>query len=219
MASLKTQLWWDNNQAHLLGEGNGTPLQYSCLENPRDGGAWWAAVYGVAQSRTRLKRLSSSSICSGKRAEATRGSSRPAHAQNQLRLPRVLGNFRRLPAAEWLVPPVGFPRRAREAGPAGQDGVVAGPEARAAAGQRPRWPPRLSSSFVQVGGQPCSWLLTLDLPWLVSWKWVRAWVTLEHPQLFSRTTGQVSLASPGRKSVPGSPGDGIKAGCRDRSVT
>ena len=34
------------------GDGNGTPLQYSCLENPRDGGAWWAAVYGVAQSRT-----------------------------------------------------------------------------------------------------------------------------------------------------------------------
>ena len=44
-----------------LGEGNGKPLQCSCLENPRDGGAWWAAVYGVAQSRTRLKRLSSSS--------------------------------------------------------------------------------------------------------------------------------------------------------------
>ena len=39
----------------------GDPLQRSCLENPRDGGAWWAAVYGVAQSRTRLKRLSSSS--------------------------------------------------------------------------------------------------------------------------------------------------------------
>ena len=38
-----------------LGEGNGHPLQCSCLENPRDGGAWWAAVYGVAQSRTRLK--------------------------------------------------------------------------------------------------------------------------------------------------------------------
>ena len=37
------------------GEGNGNPLQGSCLENPRDGGAWWAAVYGVAQSRTRLK--------------------------------------------------------------------------------------------------------------------------------------------------------------------
>ena len=43
------------------GEGNGNPLQCSCLENPRDGGAWWAAVSGVAQSRTRLKRLSSGS--------------------------------------------------------------------------------------------------------------------------------------------------------------
>ena len=43
------------------GEGNGNPLQCSCLENPRDGGAWWASVYGVTQSRTRLKRLSSSS--------------------------------------------------------------------------------------------------------------------------------------------------------------
>ena len=42
-------------------EGNGDPLQYSCLENPRDGGVWWAAVYGVTQSRTRLKWLSSSS--------------------------------------------------------------------------------------------------------------------------------------------------------------
>ena len=47
-----------------IGEGNGNPLQYSCLENPRDGGAWWAAVDGVAQSRTRLKRLSSSSSSS-----------------------------------------------------------------------------------------------------------------------------------------------------------
>ena len=44
-----------------VGEGNGNPLQCSCLENPRAGGAWWAAVYGVAQSQTRLKRLSSSS--------------------------------------------------------------------------------------------------------------------------------------------------------------
>ena len=44
-----------------IGERNGNPLQYSCLENPRDGGAWWTAIYGVAQSRTRLKRLSSSS--------------------------------------------------------------------------------------------------------------------------------------------------------------
>ena len=44
-----------------IGEGNGNPLQCSCLENPRDGGAWWAAIYGVSQSRTQLKRLSSSS--------------------------------------------------------------------------------------------------------------------------------------------------------------
>ena len=43
------------------GKGDGTPLQYSCLENPRDGGAWWAAVYGVTRSWTRLKWLSSSS--------------------------------------------------------------------------------------------------------------------------------------------------------------
>ena len=48
-----------------LGEGNGNPLQCSCLENPRDGGAWWAAVYGVAQSQTRLKRLSSSNLTLG----------------------------------------------------------------------------------------------------------------------------------------------------------
>ena len=41
-----------------IGEGNGNPLQGSCLENPRDRGAWWAAIYGVAQSRTGLKRLS-----------------------------------------------------------------------------------------------------------------------------------------------------------------
>ena len=41
-----------------IGEGNGNPLQWSCLENPRDGGVWWAAVYGVTQSRTRLKWLS-----------------------------------------------------------------------------------------------------------------------------------------------------------------
>ena len=44
-----------------IGEGNGNPLQCSCLENPRDRGAWWAAVYGVAQSRTPLKQRSSSS--------------------------------------------------------------------------------------------------------------------------------------------------------------
>ena len=45
-----------------IGEGNGNPLQCSCPENPRDGGAWWAAVYGVAQSPTQLKQLSSSRV-------------------------------------------------------------------------------------------------------------------------------------------------------------
>ena len=60
--------WWSDTTERLhfhfslscIGEGNGNPLQCSCLENPRDGGAWWAAVYGVAQSRTRLKWVSSS---------------------------------------------------------------------------------------------------------------------------------------------------------------
>ena len=48
-----------------IGEGNGNPLQCSCLKNPRDGGAWWAAVHGVAQSQTRLMQLSSSSSSRG----------------------------------------------------------------------------------------------------------------------------------------------------------
>ena len=50
------------------GEGNGNPLQYSCLENPRDDGTWWVAVYGVTQSQTRLKRLS---IGSSKKQEGS----------------------------------------------------------------------------------------------------------------------------------------------------
>ena len=48
------------SQEHFKQRSNGTPLQYSCLENPRDGGAWWAAVYGISQSQTRQKRFSSS---------------------------------------------------------------------------------------------------------------------------------------------------------------
>ena len=54
-----------------VGEGNGNPLQCSCLENPRDRGTWWAAVYGVTQSRTRLKWLSSSSSMELKRVKKT----------------------------------------------------------------------------------------------------------------------------------------------------
>ena len=57
-----------------FGEGNGNPLQCSCLENPRDRGVWWAAIYGVAQSRTRLKRLSSSSNSRCSRAVLTSNS-------------------------------------------------------------------------------------------------------------------------------------------------
>ena len=53
-----------------IGEGNGNPVQCSCLENPRDRGAWWAAVSGVAQSQTRLKHLSSSSSCLEKQLTA-----------------------------------------------------------------------------------------------------------------------------------------------------
>ena len=60
MGSLRVRHDWVTSFSRS-GEGNGNPLQYSCLENPRDRGAWWAAVYGVAQSRIWLKRLSSSS--------------------------------------------------------------------------------------------------------------------------------------------------------------
>ena len=60
MGSLRVRHDWATSLSRV-GEGNGNPLQYSCLENPRDGGAWRAAVYGVTQSRTRLKQLSSSS--------------------------------------------------------------------------------------------------------------------------------------------------------------
>ena len=59
-----TELNW--TEGFKIGKGNGNPLQCSCLENPRDGRVWWAAVSGVAQSRTQLKRLSSSSSSSSR---------------------------------------------------------------------------------------------------------------------------------------------------------
>ena len=62
MGSLRVRHDWVTPLSHI-GEGNGNPLQCSCLENPKDAGAWWAAIYGVAQSRTRLTRLSSIYIC------------------------------------------------------------------------------------------------------------------------------------------------------------
>ena len=66
-----------------IGEGNGSPLQCSCLENPRDRGAWWAAISGVAQSQTRLKRLSSSSSSSTKSQLQHAGSLGAAYPQLQ----------------------------------------------------------------------------------------------------------------------------------------
>ena len=55
LVHLETDISFRKDPSNIfLGEGNGTPLQYSCLENPMDGGAWWAAVHGVAGSRTRL---------------------------------------------------------------------------------------------------------------------------------------------------------------------
>ena len=65
MGSLRVRHDWETSLSlftSCIGEGNGNPLQYSCLENPRDGGACWAAVDGVAQSWTRLKWLSSSIV-------------------------------------------------------------------------------------------------------------------------------------------------------------
>ena len=69
-----------------IGAGNGNPLQCSCLENPRDGGAWWAAVYGVAQSRARLKWCSNSSSSFQFSGSVTSDSLRP-HGLQQARPP------------------------------------------------------------------------------------------------------------------------------------
>ena len=66
MGSLRVRHDWATSLS-CIGEGNGNPLQCSCLENPRDGGAWWAAVSGVAQSWTQLKWLSSSMLCFSKK--------------------------------------------------------------------------------------------------------------------------------------------------------
>ena len=63
VGSLRVRHNWATSLS-CIGEGNGNPLQCSCLETPREGGAWWAAAYGVAQSRTWLKQLSSSSSSS-----------------------------------------------------------------------------------------------------------------------------------------------------------
>ena len=76
MGSLRVGHDWATSLS-CIGEGNGNPLQCSCLENPRDGGAWWAAVYGVSQSRTQLQRLSSSSSSSSPDGKESACNSRP----------------------------------------------------------------------------------------------------------------------------------------------
>ena len=89
-------------------EGNGNPLQCSCLENPRDGGAWWAAIYGVTQSRTRLKRLSSSS---SKVLGGFPGSSGGKESACNAGDPNLIPGWGRSPWEDWLPFPVfiGFP--------------------------------------------------------------------------------------------------------------
>ena len=74
------------------GGGNGNPLQCSCLENPRDGGAWGAAVYGVAQGRTRLKRLSSSSSSTERKPLEYKTRHHPTTSSTPCRMPHLNNN-------------------------------------------------------------------------------------------------------------------------------
>ena len=83
--------WATSLSLSCTGEGNGNPLQCSCLENPRDGGAWRAAVYGVSQSRTRLKRFSSSS--SKNTLERKCGTHKLIHWPICMRAPEPLKSF------------------------------------------------------------------------------------------------------------------------------
>ena len=89
-----------------IGEGNGNPLQCSCLENPRDGGTWWAAVYGIAQSRTRLKGLSSSS---SRRYPVSSGGSDGKESACNAREPGSIPGWEDPLEKEWLPTPVFLP--------------------------------------------------------------------------------------------------------------
>ena len=73
-----------------IGEGNGNPLQCSCLENPRDGGAWWAAIYGVAQSRTVRTKSHWSDLVVVVAVPFSRGSPQP---RDQTQVSRIAGKF------------------------------------------------------------------------------------------------------------------------------
>ena len=103
---------------------NGNPLQYSCLENPRDRGAWWAAVYGVEQSRTRLKRFSSSSTHIWTSQAAVWAKNQPAMQESQDTQVRSLDQERCLEEATaahssvlaWRTPWTGEPGRLHSTG-------------------------------------------------------------------------------------------------------
>ena len=107
------------------GEGNGTPLQYSCLENPMDGGAWWAAVHGVAKSRTRLSDFTFTFHCHALEKEMATHSSVLAW--------RVPGT-----GEPGGLPPVGSHR-------VGHHWVTQ--RQRQQRGEKPLWPPRDSSNY------------------------------------------------------------------------
>ena len=92
-----------------MGEGNGNPLQCSCLENPRDGGAWCAAIYGVAQSWTRLKRFSSSSSSSSRWLSGKESSANAGDAGDVGSIPGLgkysgIGNGNPLQYFAWRIP-------------------------------------------------------------------------------------------------------------------
>ena len=94
--------WATSLSLSYIGEENGNPLQCSCLENPRDGGAWWAAIYGVAQNQTQLKRHSSSSSSKGTSANISWASSQPHNLSSKFFASQI-------PSA--LISPSLFPQR------------------------------------------------------------------------------------------------------------
>ena len=131
------------------------------------------------------------------RALQTRACAKPPPRAARAWEPSVVGALQ----LSGSFPPVGFPQCAGEAGPAGQDGVASGPEARAAAGPRPRWPPRLSTGFLQVSGQSHA---------LGLWGWTCAgwflgkWPGFGSPwRIRSSSQGQSLPASPGPNSLSG----------------
>ena len=83
--------WATSLSLSCIGEGNGNPLQHSCLENPRDGGAWWAAIYGVAQ--TRLKQLRSSSSSSSSIGHYNQTKSKKNSQQYRLSKGKILDSL------------------------------------------------------------------------------------------------------------------------------